>query len=218
MRSPGTEAINPFAKLTRFASLPQNDNPVIKVQTTRASEHSARIQRRQSRSSSRPSNRLSTSALPSSHSLDGPGNWHIEPNPQCNGGLKNAVDSVADRLKRKLWIGTLVGPGSDDYDEPFRQSIDERMLKQRNSVPVWIPEKEFSSCYDAFCHQVLWPCLHYAVPDAPKTKMFYESASYQQYVSVNQRFADTIVKNYQEGDISKFNYSSNPRLPSLTSS
>jgi len=49
---------------------------------------------------------------------------------------------------------------------------------------------------------VLWPCLHYAIPDAPKTKLFYESASFKQYVAVNQRFADVIIANYQEGDIS----------------
>lgn len=33
--------------------------------------------------------------------------------------------------------------------------------------------------------------------------MFYESASYKQYVAVNQRFADVIVSNYREGDISE---------------
>jgi trehalose 6-phosphate synthase/phosphatase len=49
--------------------------------------------------------------------------------------------------------------------------------------------------------QVLWPCLHYAIPDAPKTKFFYESASYSQYVAVNKRFADAITSCYQEGDI-----------------
>lgn len=50
--------------------------------------------------------------------------------------------------------------------------------------------------------QVLWPCLHYAVPDAPKTKLFYESASFKQYMSVNKRFAEVIIANYREGDIS----------------
>ncbi|KAI6167813.1 hypothetical protein EDD17DRAFT_863745 [Pisolithus thermaeus] len=38
-----------------------------------------------------------------------------------------------------------------------------------------------ASCYDEFCFQVLWPCLLYAVSDAPKTKFFYESASFKQY-------------------------------------
>lgn len=52
--------------------------------------------------------------------------------------------------------------------------------------------------------QVLWPALHYAIPDAPKTKSFYESASWAQYQSVNQRFADVIIANYREGDISTY--------------
>lgn len=77
------------------------------------------------------------------------------------------------------------------------------MLQQSNSLPVWVPDADFDSCYDEFCHQVLWPALHYAVPDAPKTKLFYESASFKQYVAVNQAFADLIAANYQEGDISK---------------
>lgn len=48
---------------------------------------------------------------------------------------------------------------------------------------------------------MLWPCLHYAIPDAPKTRSFYESAAFKQYVAVNQRFADAITATYQEGDI-----------------
>jgi trehalose 6-phosphate synthase/phosphatase len=51
--------------------------------------------------------------------------------------------------------------------------------------------------------QVLWPSLHYAIPDAPKSKFFYESAAFKQYVAVNQRFADAIIASYQEGDISR---------------
>lgn len=51
---------------------------------------------------------------------------------------------------------------------------------------------------------MLWPCLHYTVPDAPKTKLFYESASFKQYMSVNKRFAEVIIANYREGDISLY--------------
>jgi trehalose-6-phosphate synthase len=119
----------------------------------------------------------------------------MEPNPHTNGGLKNAVDSVEGRIRKKLWVGTL-GTCTDEFEEDLRKDIDSKMLAQRSSLPVWIPDAEFQSCYDEFCHQgtlllkrtwaftgneqVLWPCLHYAVPDAPKTKLFYESASYKQ--------------------------------------
>lgn len=129
--------------------------------------------------------------------------YHVEPNPHGNGGLTNAVKSLEGRLKRKRWVGTL-GTNTDSFKEPLRRNIDHRMTEDYDSSPVWIPDDEFTQYYDNFCHQVLWPCLHYVVPDAPKTKTFYESSSYKQYVSVNQRFADTIIANYQEGDISVF--------------
>ncbi|KNZ73603.1 Putative alpha,alpha-trehalose-phosphate synthase [UDP-forming] 106 kDa subunit [Termitomyces sp. J132] len=74
-------------------------------------------------------------------------------------------------------------------------------LPAHPSRPVWVPDAEFHSCYADFCHRVLWPCLHYAIPDAPKTKTFYESASFNQYVAVNQRFADAIIAAHNDGDI-----------------
>jgi trehalose 6-phosphate synthase/phosphatase len=77
----------------------------------------------------------------------------MEPNPHCNGGLKNAVDSVGDRMKKKLWVGTL-GTCTDGFGDDLRKDIDTRMLAQRDSLPVWIPDAEFQSCYDEFCHQV----------------------------------------------------------------
>ncbi|KAI6167839.1 hypothetical protein EDD17DRAFT_1535457 [Pisolithus thermaeus] len=65
-----------------------------------------------------------------------------------------------------------------------------------DSVPIWIPDSEFETCYDEFCHQakvsyiitlrVLWPCLHYA--------FFYESASFNQYRSVSQHFAGILSR------------------------
>lgn len=36
----------------------------------------------------------------------------------------------------------------------MRKDIDARMFVEEKSVPVWIPDSEFQSCYDEFCHQV----------------------------------------------------------------
>ncbi|KAG8215355.1 glycosyltransferase family 20 protein [Butyriboletus roseoflavus] len=173
-----------------FSSTPR------KFQTTHTDvQHTARLQRKQSRSSSRrPGDGYPSPVGEGYHP------WHTAPNSHCNGGLKNAIDSVKDRLTQKLWVGTL-GNSTDAFGPDLRDSIDSRMRELCGSVPVWIPDVEFESCYDEFCHQVLWPCLHYAVPDAPKTKLFYESASFKQYMSVNKRFAEVIIANYREGDI-----------------
>ncbi|OCH91316.1 hypothetical protein OBBRIDRAFT_873262 [Obba rivulosa] len=179
-----------------------NEKAPRRHQTTHSSSSAGqpRVQRRMSRGGS--SHRAPSRSLSSSRheSLSHSAKWHLENNPHCNGGLKNAVDSVAGRMTRKLWVGTL-GTNTDGFRESLRRSMEWRMRDEADSLPVWIPDAEFASCYDEFCHQVLWPCLHYAVPDAPKTKSFYESASYKQYVAVNQRFADTIAAAYKEGDV-----------------
>ncbi|KZT69420.1 glycosyltransferase family 20 protein [Daedalea quercina L-15889] len=160
-----------------------------------------RVQRRTSRSST--GRTASRSLSGTRHDTNG-GNrnvkWHLESNPHCNGGLKNAVESVGARLKRKLWVGTL-GVNTDGFRESLKRNMEWRMRDESGSVPVWIPDGEFAGCYDEYCHQVLWPCLHYAIPDAPKTKSFYESASYKQYEAVNRRFAEAIASVYQDGDI-----------------
>ena len=168
-------------------------------QITHGPNAQTRVRRRMSRSSMHRTNSRSLSSS-RQDSLSHSQAWHIESNPHCNGGLKNAIDSVKTRLRRKLWVGTL-GANSDNFKESLKRNMEWRLREERDSLPVWIPDSEFQSCYDEFCHQVLWPCLHYAVPDAPKTKSFYESASYKQYVAVNQRFADAIVAAYQDGDI-----------------
>ncbi|KAI9509923.1 alpha-trehalose-phosphate synthase [Russula earlei] len=205
--TPGVEHVSPlFASLTPsgfgeakikpsarngFGDSP-GSLPTIRQRGT--DDHHAHIPLRSQRKSSR-----SIARRPNSDSPIGR-QYHVEPNPHGNGGLINAVKSLEGRLRRKRWVGTL-GTNTDSFKEPLRRNIDHRMAEEYDSSPVWIPDDEFTQYYDNFCHQVLWPCLHYVVPDAPKTKTFYESSSYKQYVSVNQRFADTIIANYQEGDI-----------------
>ncbi|TFK65857.1 alpha,alpha-trehalose-phosphate synthase [Pluteus cervinus] len=241
LRSPTQEAANPFAKLNRLAdqavdeaskALESQPIPTIalslpplsrKHQTTHTDHQhiTRRVSRKNSRSSSRRADAETTRNIGGLLSES----WHFEPNPHCNGGLKNAIDSVHDRLKKKIWVGAL-GENTDSFNDSVRRIIDKRMLIQQSSLPVWIPDAEFSSCYDEFCHQVLWPCLHYAVPDAPRTKLFYESASYKQYVAVNRKFADAIIANFQEGDVIWVNdyhlmlvpqmLRSSPKIPSST--
>ncbi|KAJ7785811.1 alpha,alpha-trehalose-phosphate synthase [Mycena metata] len=182
--TPAQENLNPFAKLAPLTPR--------KHQTTHSHQDPrSRVQRK-------PTSRSSSRRPDTEHGVRD--EWHVEHNAHCNGGLNNAVVSMGAKLKKKLWVGT-IGTHTDSFSEPLRRAIDKRMGVEHASLPVWIPDAEFESCYDEFCHQVLWPCLHYAIPDAPKTKMFYESASFKQYVAVNQRFADAISANYQDGDI-----------------
>ncbi|KIK68474.1 glycosyltransferase family 20 protein [Collybiopsis luxurians FD-317 M1] len=113
----------------------------------------------------------------------------------------NAKHEHSQEFKR-LWVGCL-GVRTDDWSPRLRERVEEALPQGEDSVevPVWVKDADFEGCYDEFCHQVLWPALHYAIPDAPKTRLFYESASYKQYVSVNWEFARRIAEVWREGDI-----------------
>ncbi|KAF9078707.1 glycosyltransferase family 20-domain-containing protein [Rhodocollybia butyracea] len=115
-----------------------------------------------------------------------------------------AIASVHGPSKElsRVWIGCL-DTKTNDWSQKLRKRVEEALPKQEGGVevPVWVEDSVFEKCYDEFCHQVLWPALHYVVPDAPKTRLFYESASYKQYVSVNWQFAQRIGETWKEGDI-----------------
>jgi hypothetical protein len=66
---------------------------------------------------------------------------------------------------------------------------------------------------------VLWPYFHYVVQDDPQNMMS-QDGPYKAYKELNQQFADTIVANHKEGDISKKHYvnSIQPSYSRLSSS
>lgn len=204
--TPNKEATNPFFSFSSINdALSQAGTaaravvaPVVDAVT---SANGSRVQRRPSqRPSQRAASRSSSTSRYSPGNGHSIGQWTFAPNPHANGGLQNAVKSVEETLSRKTWIGVL-GNSTDAFDADFRHSIDQKLKTAYDSIAVWVPDAELSGCYDGFCHQVLWPTLHYAVPDAPKTKSFYESNTYAQYVALNEKFAEAIVAEYQPGDI-----------------
>lgn len=155
--TPISEKANPFTNLINVVESnpihPPNGTQKHQHQTTHNGIHpqSSRLQRRappglQRHRSSSSNRHLESESRPSQP-------WHVEPNPHCNGGLNNAIHSVRNRLKRKLWVGTL-GTHTDGYKESLKKNVDRRMLEKHESVPVWIPDGEFEKCYDEFCHQV----------------------------------------------------------------
>ncbi|QRV75032.1 glycosyltransferase family 20 protein [Ceratobasidium sp. AG-Ba] len=201
IQTPSAEAKpNPFSSFSALASAfvsqggsttPAGPRPSARVPTTPART------RRLSRSSSRIRSSSGTKVATTESSLP---EFTYELSAHANGGLNNAIKASEPTLAKKLWVGVLDVP-AQSIKEADRPRIQEKLRAEAESVAVWVTEDEFHKHYDVFCHQVLWPSLHYAIPDAPKTKTFYESTSFQQYKAVNQKFADTIVQEYQEGDV-----------------
>ncbi|KAJ7581039.1 glycosyltransferase family 20 protein [Mycena floridula] len=197
------ETLNPFAKPSLVEpALPAELNKIFAKTSPRRQTAVSRRRSSRSRSSTRDHSDLQqTLDLPTPEFL-------VEANPHCNGGLKNAVDSVSGgpqpKLRKKLWIGTLgsdFSPPSNCDAETLKRKVSQRLRGEHESEVVWVEDGTFEKMYDGFCHQTLWPALHYAIPDAPKTRMFDGGENFQDYVTVNRAFAQKIKEVWREGDV-----------------
>ncbi|KAI9496750.1 glycosyltransferase family 20-domain-containing protein [Zychaea mexicana] len=126
--------------------------------------------------------------------------WTVKPGIAGNIGLHNAMVSIRDQIDKKcMWVGTL-GMSTDPLSQQTRGKIQSTMIMEHDSYPVMPSDAEFECHYNRYCKQVLWPYFHYVVQDDLQN-MMYQDDAWDAYVSLNQRFADVIVENYQDGDI-----------------
>lgn len=128
-------------------------------------------------------------------------NYTVEKAVLGNGGLYNAIDAVATAglLEEKTWVGTLGCP-VDALDDHMKKNIAERLENDHDCLTVYASDSDLNGHYEHYCKTILWPVVHYQIPDHPKSKA-YEDHSWVFYVKVNEAFADRIAKNYKKGDI-----------------
>ncbi|SCU89084.1 LAME_0E02168g1_1 [Lachancea meyersii CBS 8951] len=127
--------------------------------------------------------------------------WKIVTSGKGNGGLKNAVTTAAceKTIEESVkWVGT-VGIPTDSVPKDVLHKVCDELETNYDCVPVISDDITFKVAYKNFCKQILWPTLHYQIPDNPNSKAF-EDHSWNFYQDLNQFFADSIVKAYNEGD------------------
>lgn len=127
--------------------------------------------------------------------------WSITDYGKGNGGLRNAITFALEEHELKLvkWVGT-VGMATDLLSPHLKQNIHEKLQNEYNSLAVFTDDFTFQGHYKNFCKLILWPTLHYQVPDDAKSKAF-EDHSWKYYKAMNEAFADEIVKTYTPGDM-----------------
>lgn len=128
--------------------------------------------------------------------------YRIELQGACNGGLRNAVQRAGKegRVESKVWIGTL-GMPTDTLSTAKKAEIEHHLIFEYDCVPVFADDSTFEGHYTHYCKQILWPTLHYQIPDNPKSKA-YEDHSWEHYKLMNKLFADKICETYRDdGDI-----------------
>uniref|UniRef100_A0A060TA72 ARAD1C43076p n=1 Tax=Blastobotrys adeninivorans TaxID=409370 RepID=A0A060TA72_BLAAD len=127
--------------------------------------------------------------------------WTVEAQVAGNGGLRNSIrraqaDGIVTDL---LWVGTL-GIPTDALSGDKKQSIEDCLMTEHECLPVFVDDSTFEGHYSHYCKQILWPTLHYQVPDDPKSKAYLDH-SWEHYKKLNQAVADRIVKIHKPGDI-----------------
>lgn len=128
--------------------------------------------------------------------------WKIVPSRKGNGGLKNAINtSILERdiTSPVKWVGTMSIPTDEIPCETTEKIVAELEEKYQSSAVI-VDDVTFKGAYKNFCKQILWPTLHYQIPDNPNSKAF-EDHSWNYFQRLNQFFADKITEVYKEGDI-----------------
>jgi trehalose 6-phosphate synthase/phosphatase len=84
--------------------------------------------------------------------------------------------------------------------QPKSQEIQERLRKEYQVYAVDIPVGMSQGHYEGYCKSQLWPLFHYILWNGA-TNGIQENKNWEDYNSVNERFANVIEEVYQEGDV-----------------
>ncbi|VEU21012.1 DEKNAAC102009 [Brettanomyces naardenensis] len=127
--------------------------------------------------------------------------WKVVRYERGNGSLRNAVRraTISGDLQDVKWVGT-PGMPSDLVPQATRDAISTKLRAEYRSDAIYVDDDVFEGHYDRYCKQVLWPILHYQLPEQQKANAFVRG-SWRDYEKVNQQFADRIVERYKRGDV-----------------
>ena len=115
--------------------------------------------------------------------------WVFTP---TSGGLATGMKSFHQEGD-SLWVGW-PGIGSDKLDEVSRKQIDTSLEKDSYKA-VYLNEEELENFYFGLSNKCLWPLFHYFVEYHQ-----FDTVQWEHYVAVNQKFADAVIANLEDGD------------------
>jgi trehalose 6-phosphate synthase/phosphatase len=108
------------------------------------------------------------------------------------GGLATGLKSVHSE-GNGIWIGWS-GLTEEEIDKKIAPKV-ENALKQQKCASVSLSQAEMDGYYFGFSNKTLWPLLHYFTEYTE-----FNSADWEIYKSVNQKFADLVIQHVEDGD------------------
>lgn len=113
---------------------------------------------------------------------------------KSSGGLVAALEGVGDSVIPALkWVGW---PGHATDDPAQRAALENKLNRELGYVPVFMSDEQIEGFYRGFSNSSLWPLLH-LMPG----KFRYRREWWEQYLAINQQFADAVLGIAQPGDM-----------------
>jgi trehalose 6-phosphate synthase/phosphatase len=97
------------------------------------------------------------------------------------------------RAGESIWIGW---PGPMEGIDAAEWHQVQLRLRQIGAIPIQLTSREITRFYENFANGFLWPLFHYVTGVLPL-----RVEGWDEYRSVNARFADTVVRHYHPGDL-----------------
>lgn len=110
-----------------------------------------------------------------------------------SGGLATGMNSIHSK-NDTIWIGW-PGIASDNLNKKTKGELN-KFLDKKNFKPVHLNKKEIKDFYYGLSNKSLWPLFHYFIEYS-----IFDKDNWDSYKSVNNKFAQCIIENYNEGDL-----------------
>ncbi|QYA26828.1 bifunctional alpha,alpha-trehalose-phosphate synthase (UDP-forming)/trehalose-phosphatase [Gramella sp. MT6] len=109
------------------------------------------------------------------------------------GGLATGLKSF-HKDGDSVWIGW---PGLTEEEIPADLKEDvQKKAREENCVAVHLTSNEIDGFYYGFSNRTIWPLFHYFMEYTESDDEYWRI-----YKQVNQKYADEILKHYEEGDV-----------------
>ncbi|PHR91147.1 MAG: bifunctional alpha,alpha-trehalose-phosphate synthase (UDP-forming)/trehalose-phosphatase [Leeuwenhoekiella sp.] len=118
-------------------------------------------------------------------------NNKIEATPSV-GGLATGMKSV-HRDGNGVWIGW-TGLTEEEIPADLVDDVVEATIEEQ-CVPVSLNQDDIDGFYYGFSNRTIWPLFHYFIEYAE-----FEKESWQSYKRVNEKYAEVVLDNIEEGD------------------
>src|SRR5690606_39137238 len=108
------------------------------------------------------------------------------------GGLATGMKSVHEG-GNGIWIGWS-GLTEEELDTELSKKVD-KAVSEAQCVAVPLTEKDVENFYFGFSNKTLWPLFHYFMEYTE-----FENEQWEAYKTVNQKFADVVLEQLEDGD------------------